>query len=73
MAKKDVENLLINGVEDEPFRQKYNLAKGKEEYMALAKDDGYDFTEEELDAVIRSAGDSFESFGNPPKRQIWWT
>ncbi len=72
MAKKDVEELLIKGGEDEPFRQKYNIAKDKAEFIALAKVDGYEFTEEELDAVLRSSGDSFASFGNPPKRAIWW-
>ncbi len=73
MAKNNVEELLIKGGSDETFRSKYDVLKTKEEFIALAKEDGFEFTLEELDLVLRESGDSFESFGNPPKRAIWWT
>lgn len=72
MAKKNVEELLIAGGADEKLRGKYDALKTKDEFIAQAKTDGYDFTVEELDAVLRESGDAFESFGNPPKRMIWW-
>lgn len=72
MSKATVEELLIAGGADEKLRTKYDALKTKEEFVALAKTDGYDFTIEDLDAVLRESGDSFESFGNPPKRVIWW-
>lgn len=73
MAKEDVEKLLIDGGKDEPLRMKYNAFYSKEEFVEQAAKDGYEFTVEELTAVLNEAGDSFESYGNPPKRTIWWT
>lgn len=72
MSKKNVEELLIAGGADEKLRGKYDALKTKDEFVALAKADGFEFTVEDLDAVLRESGDSFESFGNPPKRIIWW-
>lgn len=72
MAKKDVENLLIAGGEDKKVRAKYDVPGTREEFVAMAAGDGYDFTVEELDAVLKESGDVFEKNGNPPKRQIWW-
>ena len=72
MSKKNVEDLLTKGGSDESFRAKYNKAKDKEEFVILAAEDGFEFTVEELLAVIQESGDSFESYGNPPKRSIWW-
>lgn len=72
MAKKNVEELLIAGGENESVRSKYDALKTVEDFLALAKEDGYEFTEAELMDVLRESGDSFESFGNPPKRAIWW-
>lgn len=72
MSKENVEALLIKGGKDRQFRIPYDEVVGKEEFVALAKKDGFDFTVEELDAVLREEGDMFESNGNPPKRQIWW-
>lgn len=72
MSKTAVEDLLTKGGENEPFRSKYNLAKSKEHFVELAAEDGFEFTVEELTAVINEAGDTFESYGNPPKRSIWW-
>nr|WP_321465526.1 Nif11-like leader peptide family natural product precursor [uncultured Desulfobulbus sp.] len=72
MAKAKVEELLIAGGSDEKLRNKYDVLKTKEEFIAMAKEDGFEFTVEELDAVLRESGDAFESFGNPPKRMIWW-
>jgi hypothetical protein len=72
MAKKSVENLLIAGGESEGIRNKYNVIKTMEEFVETAVSDGYDFTMDELQQVLRESGDSFDSFGNPPKRTIWW-
>ncbi len=72
MSKENVENLLTKGGEDEDFRAKYNAAKNKHEFVELAAADGFEFTAEELLKVINENGDTFESYGNPPKRSIWW-
>jgi len=72
MARKDVENLLIAGGEDKNIRARYDVPGTREEFVALAAEDGYDFTLEELDTVLKESGDVFEKNGNPAKRQIWW-
>ncbi len=72
MSKKKVEELLIAGGADETLRGKYDALKTKDEFVEMAKSDGYEFTVEDLDAVLRESGDAFESHGNPPKRMIWW-
>jgi len=72
MAKKEVERLLIAGGEDKVLRLKYDTLEPKPAFVAEANKEGFDFTEEELDAVLRESGDSFESYGNPRKRGIWW-
>lgn len=72
MAKKNVEALLIAGGEDQALRAKYDAVKTKEDFVAMAAADGYDFTLEEFDAVLNESGDSFDLIGNPAKRQIWW-
>jgi predicted ribosomally synthesized peptide with nif11-like leader len=73
MSKKNVEALLIAGGEDKHLRAKYDVPATKEEFVVLAAADGYDFTIEELDAVLKASGDVFEKNGNPAKRSIWWT
>ena len=72
MAKKSVEELLIAGGESEEIRMRYDGCKTKEDFIALALEEGYDFTVEEFDEVLRESGDSFDLIGNPAKRQIWW-
>ncbi len=72
MAKESVENLLIAGGENETVRKKYDVIKTIDEFVTVAATDGYDFTGEELEDVLRESGDSFESFGNPAKKMIWW-
>lgn len=72
MSKENVEALLTKGGSDKQFRMKYDVARDKEAFLKCAADDGFEFTVEELDAVIRESGDTFESYGNPPKRSIWW-
>ncbi|MEN8258457.1 MAG: Nif11-like leader peptide family natural product precursor [Thermodesulfobacteriota bacterium] len=72
MAKKDVEDLLVAGGEDKNVRAKYDVPATMEEFVTLAAEDGYDFTVEELDSVLKESGDVFEKNGNPAKRQIWW-
>jgi predicted ribosomally synthesized peptide with nif11-like leader len=71
MSKKSAVDLLSKGGDDKQFRIKYDNALSVERFLELAKEDGYDFTEEELMAVIRENGDTFESNGNPPKKDIW--
>ncbi len=72
MAKKDVEDLLVAGGEDKTIKAKYDIPATMEEFVALAAEDGYTFTVEELAAVLKESGDSFEKYGNPAKRSIWW-
>ena len=72
MAKTNVEALLIAGGENETVRMKYDVLKTKEDFVALAAKEGYEFTLEEFDAVLNESGDSFDLIGNPAKRQIWW-
>ncbi len=72
MSIESVEALLTKGGEDQDFREKYNLSASMEDFLALAKEDGFDFTAEELMKVVNSNGDTFESYGNPPKRSIWY-
>jgi len=72
MAKKNAEALLIAGGENESIRMKYDTLKTKEDFIAMAASDGYEFTLEEFDAVLKESGDSFDLVGNPAKRQIWW-
>ena len=73
MAKTEAERLLIAGGDDKVLRLKYDEIKTKEEFVAEANKEGFDFTLVELDDVLRESGDSFESYGNPRKRGIWWT
>jgi len=72
MSLEKVEELLIKGGNDEEYRKKFDAARNKDEFIELAKADGFEFTVEELMSVLNDAGDSFESYGNPPKRSIWW-
>lgn len=72
MSKKNVEELLIAGGSNESLRSKYDSVKTKEEFVTLAASDGYEFSVEDLTDVLNESGDSFDSFGNPPKRMIWW-
>ena len=72
MSKKNVEELLIAGGEDKHVRALYDVPATKEEFVILAAENGYEFTVEELDTVLKESGDVFEKNGNPAKRQIWW-
>ena len=72
MSKKSVEDLLIAGGANEELRMRYDTKKTKEDFIALAITEGYDFTLEEFDSVLNESGDSFDLIGNPAKRQIWW-
>lgn len=72
MSKKNVEELLIAGGENEAIRNTYDAVKTMDEFVAKAAEDGYQFSTADLEEVLRESGDSFESFGNPAKRMIWW-
>lgn len=67
MSKHDVETLLEAGGQDKSVQAKYDSVQTKEEFVKLAATDGYNFTVEELDAVLRETGDTFELYGNPPQ------
>lgn len=73
MSKSNVEKLLTAGGKDKSIRARYDVPANTEEFVALAAQDGYSFTVEELEAVLKESGDVFEKYGNPPKRSIWWT
>ncbi|MBC8414725.1 MAG: Nif11-like leader peptide family natural product precursor [Nitrospira sp.] len=72
MPKKNVEELLIAGGNNEAIRMRYDALKTKDDFIAFASGEGYEFTREEFDAVLNESGDSFDLIGNPAKRQIWW-
>jgi len=72
MSIEKVEKLLEDGGKDPKIQAKYDAAKDREEFVAIALADGYDFTVDELNAVLKEAGDSFELTGFPPRRLIWW-
>lgn len=72
MAIKELERFLIAGGEDKVMRLKYDVLEPKSAFIAEANKEGFDFTEKEFDQALRESGDSFESFGNPRKRGIWW-
>ena len=71
MSKESVLDLLDKGADDREFRIKYDNIFTMEEFVELAKGDGFDFTVEELKEVLKENGDSFDSLGNPPKKLIW--
>ncbi|RKD90530.1 Nif11-like leader peptide family natural product precursor [Mangrovibacterium diazotrophicum] len=71
MSKKAVLDLLDKGADDRQFRVKYDNTFSEEKFVELAKEDGFEFTVEELKQVLRENGDSFDSYGNPPKKGIW--
>ncbi len=71
MSKENVEKLLMDGWTDKKLRAKYNVIETKEDFVASANADGYAFTQEELDAVLKEEELDFESSGNPRSRAIW--
>ncbi len=71
MSKENVFDLLDKGAEDRQFRIKYDNTFSMEEFAEFAKEDGFEFTVDELKAVLKENGDSFDSYGNPPKKAIW--
>lgn len=72
MAKNFVEDFLIAGGGSQEMRNKYDAIRPMDEFVATAVADGYEFSAEELEAVLKESGDSFDLIGNPAKRQIWW-
>jgi predicted ribosomally synthesized peptide with nif11-like leader len=71
MSKQNVEKLLFAGGADKVLRAKYNSIETKAQFVDMAKADGYEFTEEELTAVLKEEALDFASSGNPRSRQIW--
>jgi hypothetical protein len=72
MSKKEVERFLIAGGEDKELRLKYDQIETMPDFVVAAVKDGFDFNEDDLKAVLRESGDTFDSNGNPRKRDIWW-
>ena len=71
MSASNVEKLLLAGGSDKALRARYNAIETKEKFVEIAGQEGFDFTLEELDAVLREEELSFESSGNPRSRAIW--
>lgn len=71
MSKENVQKFLDVGADDRKFRVKYDNCFSTEKFTEMANEDGFEFTEDELKAVLHENGDDFDSFGNPPKKAIW--
>lgn len=71
MSKENVEKLLMAGGSDKELRTKYNIIETKEDFVATANAEGYEFTSSELDEVLSEEDFSFDSYGNPRTRGIW--
>lgn len=71
MSESNVEKLLLAGGSDKNLRARYNVIETKEKFVETAKAEGFEFTLEELDAVLKEEELSFESSGNPRSRAIW--
>ena len=71
MSKESVFDLLDKGADDKQFRVKYDNCFSMDKFVELAKEDGFDFTVDDLKAALNENGDDFASFGNPPKKGIW--
>ena len=57
MSKEAVQELLDKGADDRKFRVKYDNTFTMERFVEVAKEDGYEFTVEELKEVIRKNGE----------------
>jgi predicted ribosomally synthesized peptide with nif11-like leader len=71
MSADNVEKLLLAGGTDKNLRAKYNVIETMEKFVETANADGFDFTQEELIAVLKDEELDFESSGNPRSRAIW--
>jgi hypothetical protein len=71
MSKESVEELLLKGGSDRQFRVKYDNTFTMDKFVEFAMLDGFEFTVDELKAVLKQNGDIFDSNGNPPKKSIW--
>jgi hypothetical protein len=71
MSKESVVELLEKGGSDKQFKIKYDNTFSMDKFVELAAEDGFVFTVDELKQVLRENGDSFDSYGNPPKKGIW--
>ncbi len=68
MSKKNAEDFLIAGGENEDIRTRYDAVKSMEEFVALANEEGYVFNATDLKTVLEESGDSFDSLG-PPRNE----
>lgn len=73
MSRQEAERLFIDGGKSKEIREKYNEPESHEEFVSLAAKDGYDFSVDDLKEALRLSGDSFQTYGCPRKRSIWWT
>lgn len=72
MPRQEAERLFIDGGKNKEIRMKYNEPESKDEFVAMANKDGYDFDVADLNEALRLSGDSFETYGCPRKRSVWW-
>ncbi|MBN2625446.1 MAG: Nif11-like leader peptide family natural product precursor [Spirochaetales bacterium] len=68
MSRKSVLDFLDKGADDRNFRVKYDNCFSIAKFVELAGEDGFEFSVDDLNAVLKENGDSFESNGNPLKR-----
>ncbi len=71
MSKQGVIDFLSKGGSDKQFRVKYDNIFIIEKFVEMANADGFDFTVDELNQVLKENADTFASYGNPPKKGIW--
>ena len=71
MSADNVEKLLLAGGSDKVLRAKYNVIETMDQFVETANADGYEFSKEELLAVLKEEELDFESSGNPRSRAIW--
>lgn len=71
MPADNVEKLLLAGGTDKDLRARYNVIETMEQFVEIANADGYEFTQDELVAVLKEEELDFESAGNPRCRAIW--
>ncbi len=71
MSAENVEKLLFAGGSDKVLRAKYNVIETMDKFVETANSDGFDFSREELVAVLKEEELDFESSGNPRSRAIW--
>ncbi|MDC7220536.1 MAG: Nif11-like leader peptide family natural product precursor [Spirochaetales bacterium] len=71
MSRQNVLDFLDKGADDREFRVKYDNCFQIDKFVEMAGEDGFEFSIEDFEKVLKENGDTFESSGNPPKKLIW--